>query len=157
MKLTNNGVTLDPSLDGITHINIYSKANTPLGRHLSFFQHFTMHIEGHGTFNSIEGYWYWLATGMQYDNLRFVSGFDAKRVGKLLLNSSFVHVDDFDTKIENAVMQRLQQDPNLLQAVKASSLPFTHYYVDDFGKAILAKTQICVSIYERIRLHLQNV
>jgi len=47
-------------VDGVTHVNIYSKAKTELGRWLSNFAYAPIRITGHGRFASIEAYWYWL-------------------------------------------------------------------------------------------------
>ena len=54
---------LTPQNDGITHINVYSKGKTTLGRWLTNFAHTPIDtIDGH--FESIEGYWYWLGRFM---------------------------------------------------------------------------------------------
>jgi hypothetical protein len=42
--------------DGITHINIYSKGKTELGRWLSNFTYHPIETED-GKFDSVEGYW----------------------------------------------------------------------------------------------------
>jgi len=46
--------------DGLSHINIYSKGMTELGRLLSNFANTPVNTPQDGKFTSIEGYWYWL-------------------------------------------------------------------------------------------------
>ena len=46
--------------DGVTHINVYSKGTTALGRALSNFAHIPFMVVPNGRFESIEAYWYWL-------------------------------------------------------------------------------------------------
>ena len=49
-----------PTEDGITHINIYSKGQTELGKMLSNFAKFPIQTVD-GNFMSVEGYWYFLS------------------------------------------------------------------------------------------------
>lgn len=51
----------NPDEDGVTHINIYSKGKTELGRMLSNFTSFPIELDGQ-RFNSIEGVWFYFAT-----------------------------------------------------------------------------------------------
>ena len=71
----------NPIEDGITHLNLYSKANTELGRFCSHFSYSPIETED-GHFDSMEGYWGWL--GLSEDNpereaLRYLSGYQAKK------------------------------------------------------------------------------
>lgn len=50
---------LDPTKDGIDHINVYSKGKTALGRFLSNFAETDLETKD-GHFASVEAYWYWL-------------------------------------------------------------------------------------------------
>ncbi len=68
--------------DGITHINIYSKGKTELGRLMSNFALSPFSVPQHGEFKSIEGYWYWLSTGDE--SLRDLYGYEAKKAGRKL-------------------------------------------------------------------------
>ena len=51
---------LDPKLDGITHINMYSKSATAFGRVLSNWAPCRLNLP-EGQFRSVEGYWYYLS------------------------------------------------------------------------------------------------
>lgn len=69
-------------MDGVTHINVYSRGETAVGRWLSNFTRCSLETED-GNFESIEGYWYWLTT---HDcELRELHGFLAKKVGREFL------------------------------------------------------------------------
>jgi hypothetical protein len=66
----------DPKDDGITHINVYSKAKTELGKFLSNFSKCDLKTED-GDFQSVEGLWYFLQITDEYkfkDDLRSLSG-----------------------------------------------------------------------------------
>lgn len=121
-------LTLNPERDGIDHINIYSRGATWLGREASNFSRCRMVVPDHGTFNSIEGYWYWLLTG--YDHLRALTGHDAKKIGReTLKRNPGVRPDDFESRIKTAIREKVRQNLDLSRALADSTLPFTHYYV----------------------------
>ena len=123
--LKHHGKLIDPSLDGITHINIYSKASTKLGRALSNFAPLGFELPDDGRFESVEGYWYWLGTGCKYDKLRTLSGYEAKKYGRRFER---VVVDGFEEKIKRALKCKLDSHPGLKKAFTDSTLPFKHYY-----------------------------
>lgn len=50
---------VNPELDGIDHINVYSQGKTKLGRLLSNFANTPFEIPGLGRFQSVESYWYY--------------------------------------------------------------------------------------------------
>lgn len=122
---------IDPNQDGLTFINIYSKAKTPAGRWLSNFSYFPFTCED-GKFSSIEGYWYWLLTGNE--SLRNLYGWEAKETGrnsttKTNLTSSS---PEFIQKIKNAL------DIKLLACPYDIDLPITHYYMYE-DKVVIPK------------------
>lgn len=119
---------MSPENDGITHINIYSKGKTELGRFLSNFTRCPIETED-GHFDSIEGYWYWLSC--KDDRLRTLSGFAAKYLGRELGGRDWCDDSDFKRKICEAITIKLNtQDsksvinkyPELLK------LQLVHYY-----------------------------
>ena len=113
--------------DGVDHINIWSRAQTQLGRDLSNFAHLPFAVPGYGDFDSMEGYWYWVKTGMQYNALRHLSGFAAKKVGKQL---AVIPMDEtrFRELITKGIYWKLQCHYFLRSALAWSTLPLTHYY-----------------------------
>ena len=56
--------------DGVTHINVYSKGATALGRALSNFARIPVVVVPNGRFESVEAYWYWLRVMEVIDLLR---------------------------------------------------------------------------------------
>lgn len=116
----------NPKDDGVTHINVYSKGSTKLGRALTNFAPIGFTHPKYGQFQSVEGFWYWLSTGKQADNLRNLSGFEAKSYGKSL--GVKVQVDNFEEQIKEALFYKVEQNPKLAYLLKESTLPFSHYY-----------------------------
>lgn len=136
-------MTINPNEDGITHINIYSKGKTVLGRQLSNFTYFPFECED-GKFASIEGYWYWLRTGN--DELRDKAGFEAKKTGEA---AETFHMcpssDGFKDKICKAITIKLDR---YKKAILATNLPFEHYYV--YGNKVVDAG------YKWILSHIEN-
>jgi hypothetical protein len=69
----------DPKQDSVSHINIYSKAATQLGRMLSNFYHAAFEYGKYGYFESVEGFWYYYFTGQKHEHLRTLYGIAAKK------------------------------------------------------------------------------
>lgn len=135
-----------PGEDGISHINIYSKGNTLLGRMLSNFAYTPFQCDD-GKFYSIEGYWYWL--GCKDDRLRYVWGIRAKNMGKSI--PKLYHHDDFERKIKKAIICKIEQNKNIIYLLKSSSLPFCHYYVFKNGYKKDAGHEWLVKFISKIR------
>lgn len=116
---------IDPTKDGIDHINIYSKAKTELGRFLTNFAH-TPIDNKFGHFESIEGLWYWLGT--RNDKLRNLYGFLAKKLGRESETITLLPTEEFKSIIKEAIKQKLDNNPIMKTKFIESSLPFKHYY-----------------------------
>lgn len=116
---------MNPKEDGVLHINIYSKGATELGKLLSNFSKTPFTHPEHGNFQSVEGYWYWLKSGVCEDTLRSLSGFKAKEFGKTL---DIVLCEEFEQNIITAIQCKLRQNKDLLKMLIESTLPFEHYY-----------------------------
>lgn len=125
--------------DGKTHINIYSKGKTELGRYLSNFQKCDIETED-GSFKSIEGYWYWLLS--QDDNkdcLRNLYGFKAKQKGRELKGLDWCDDEWFKNKIKKAISYKIENMPeNIKIQFHENKLPYDHYYVYG-GKEVKVK------------------
>lgn len=121
--------------DGVTHINVYSKGKTELGRFLSNFSLSPIETED-GHFNSIEGYWYWLGTNSEKkDELRKLHGFQAKQVGRELRGNDWNDDLIFKEKILKAIKIKINSNKNMKKILLENKLPLTHYYVYD-GKSV---------------------
>lgn len=121
-----NKEDIKPSEDGITHINAYSKGKTELGRLLSNFALTPFVHSKYGSFTSLEGFWYWAATGKIHGDLRTLHGYIAKALGK-----SYERVDNntFELDILSASKCKVEQNNNLLLLLEKNELPLVHYYV----------------------------
>lgn len=135
-----------PLYDGITHINIYSKAETELGRLLSNLSNLSVKIPSIGTFKCLEGYWYYLKCEqvLSYkefekikDNFFDFNGFQAKKYGKEILENFFKEKklitdneipNEFKDKIKLALQYKIKQNIYLAKLLVNSDLPFYHYY-----------------------------
>lgn len=141
--ITRNGIALDPKMDGVTHINVFTRGNTLVGRECSNLRHaptdnpslillkgaYGEEMKPIGKFDCLEGFWWWLSTGMTEEYFRTCSGFDARRHGSSLTKiprASFKH------EIRYAIALKLKTYPDMLSRLLNSILPLAHYYV--FGK-----------------------
>jgi hypothetical protein len=121
-----NGIELNPEFDGITHINIYSQAITPIGRALSPFNFTPFYSSEFKThFNSLEGFYHWLKTGKIHRELKQMYGYAAKQAGAI-----YPKVDNpnFISSMITAVNDRLMNNNDLLKGLMNTNLPLTHYY-----------------------------
>ena len=147
-----------PSKDGSTHINVYSKGHTKLGRELSNFSFSPFTHPEDGDFNSIEGYWYWL--GCKQDKLRKVWGYAAKRLGREFGASDWQSDAEFKRKIKLAIRAKISQNTKLREEFRASSLPLTHYYyygnMDNCKVITVSEGQWIIDELEQIRKELKN-
>lgn len=143
----------DPKEDGITHINVYSKSNTLLGRFLSNFYRSEINTLL-GKFQSIEGLIYYM--GSFDDKLRTLSGHQAKDAGRLADRNIRLPDDIFKKIIKDAMWKKLASNPPMLKILKNSTLPLTHYYV--YGNKIIYVTNWdwIIGEWEQIRKDLQN-
>lgn len=139
---------IDPTKDGINHINVFSRGKTWLGRQLSNFAHAPFTHPLYGPFASVEGFWYWL--GCEDDNLRELVGGAAKKYGRSVERP--IQRGDFETQILMAVHQKLIENPDIRQALLESTLPLRHYYV--FGDRVImpkVNDQFILDFYEAFR------
>lgn len=140
-----------PSREGRDHINIYSKSLTPLGVLTSNFAYTPFQHPKHGNFTSMEGYWFYIGTGVRHEELRKLHGARAKAFGGALVK---VYRDDFENLIVEGIQCKVQQTPELERLLTENHLPFKHYYYygtpDDCkvvreGNGLLEKTYTRIS------------
>ena len=135
-------ITYIPTEDGVTHINVWSKGSTELGRLCSNLAHTPFIHPVYGHFSSVEGFWYWLSTGSQYNELRSLHGFESKKAGQILRDKAkeaaalspdapapFPVVPDFEAQIKKAILCKVEQNVVLQNLLRESTLPLAHYYV----------------------------
>lgn len=126
-----------PLADGHTHINIYSRGRTELGRFLSNFTEHEYNHYNYGKFASIEAFWHWRhlygseAPEEELDRLRVLSGNMALVQGRALRQKYEAHLrayEYFEIDICNAIGQKILDVPRMRRKLCRSSLPFKHYY-----------------------------
>ena len=125
---TQRGVVCDPSLDGVTHINVYSRAKTELGVALTNMSNHGINIPEIGYFCNLEGYWWWRSTGCMYPVFKTLNAFEARKKGKTLKR---VPTDDFEEKIKEALTIKVRSSKWIQDELHNpnNALPLTHYYV----------------------------
>lgn len=132
---------LDPLLEGITHINVYTKSKFTIGKGLSNLANIGFNIDDQ-SFQSLEGFWYWNITGKQYESFKNMTGFEAKKKGLVLCEEgrSITNSDDpaFQEEIKRAIRAKIKQNPELLIELIKSTLPLKHYYYHQGNKNILS-------------------
>ena len=123
---------ITPEEDGVTHINVYTKGKTGLGRGLSNLSSVSFTIPGVGSFRSMEAYWYWVKTGKQFGHLMKMSGFEAKQEGKQLPT---IKSPTFEDDILDGHLWRLKCSPMLTHCLSTCRLPLVHYY--NYGSKVI--------------------
>lgn len=132
---------LDPVLEGITHINVYTKSKFSLGKGLSNLANIGFNIDEH-YFKSVEGFWYWNLTGKRYEDFKNMTGFEAKKKGLVLCDQGMAVKNsdepEFQEEIKRAIRAKIRQNPELLTELIKSTLPLKHYYYHQGTKNLLA-------------------
>lgn len=125
---------LDPDDDGRTHINIYSRGYTELGRMLSNFYHSPFEHPKYGKFASMEAFYYYVSTGFEHEWIRDYYGWQAKLKGKVLpkVNNfkTYDFYNEFEELLTSGLEWKLYYNPEIVKKLCASELPFQHYYIN---------------------------
>ena len=119
---------IDSTEDGYTHINIYSKGKTKLGRDLSNFSPYSFTLEPYGWFPSVESFYFWFLTGQKHHELRKLSGAAAKAAAEKYTNDRLEMNEERLGVIQAAICAKIAQNPDLAERLKKSTLAFKHYY-----------------------------
>lgn len=159
-------VELNPDKDGITHINVYSKGKTELGRFLTNFAHTPFEHPEFGHFESMEAYWYWTLldiNGVNADQIRNTSGYKAKELGRKLRIDIDRNIENgrlFKDRILDGIKCKLRSHREWWPSIKESTLPFTHYYYygknGDYKIYNMSQYQWMLDEFDRIRKILQD-
>lgn len=151
-----------PEDDGITHINIYSRGKTRLGRMLSNFSKSKFTHPKYGEFNSIEGFWYYIKfiniNEDRKEGLRYLYGYAAKQLGRQLEKDLVPDKNtDFIKLVKEAITLKIMQDNEIKELLSNTSLPLTHYYLASTGYPIIPKNvDWVVEHIESVRTNLQR-
>lgn len=117
---------IDPSKDGIDHINVYSRGTTALGRNLSNFADCNIEHPYHGYFRTLEGLWYFMKTGFETDEFRVVKGHTAREMGKRTHSELYPL---FSKMFKLGMIEKIDSNPRLKADLIRCDLPLQHYYV----------------------------
>ena len=134
--------------EGVDHVNIFSRSKLELGRALSNFAYAPITLDSLGSFDSIEGLWFFLKTGDE--RLRRLSGFAAKSLGSSLPDNGSMGPIVFRNAICIAIAEKVKQHPRIGELLDQCELPLTHYYVFG-GTQIPAGYGWLVDAWELIR------
>jgi len=129
--------------DGITHINMKTFGQTEVGRLLSMEapNRFTHPV--FGSFDSLEGFWYYIRSGCQDTKVRTSNeGYGRRRFG----NQPTEKIENFQEIIGEGIYIMLCQLPDdRLQLILDNELPLDMYYIhygkDESGKVVSAIVQ----------------
>lgn len=125
------------SLDGITHINVYSKGRTELGQRLAHWAHTPFVHPHYGSFNSMEAFWHWLKSANRPDELRLLWSNRARDMGRNLPMRKSVPY--FYEIINEANYLRIEQHARLKELFVDSVLPFDYYYLHGESAPVLVR------------------
>jgi predicted NAD-dependent protein-ADP-ribosyltransferase YbiA (DUF1768 family) len=127
--------------DGITHINVYSKSKSPLGRLISNFAYTPVTIDSL-LFESIESWWYWtkmkrineaslfsLFSQEQLDEIRIKVGADAKEYFRAYFKDDSSSYSPTKEELKKAYLAKLDHHPNIKDLLLKNHLPLAHYYM----------------------------
>lgn len=122
-------MTWDPKEDGITHVNVYSRGQTLLGRRLSNFAHTPFTMLGYGHFASVEAFWFWIST--RDESLRGLYGAEALAAGRRAIQALAPQqcLPPTVNQLRSAYAAKLKAHPNLKTQLQNCKLPLAHYYV----------------------------
>lgn len=145
-------ITFDPADDGKTHVNMYSKAKTEIGRVLSNF----WEIPGEGitidisegldvieeSFKTVEGYWHFLSFGGQYRedeqvmSLAKLNGPEARKLGRKLKKRyprKYMSEKEFENEIRFAIGYKLHY---IRRLYKDGKQPTAYKTLKEFNKML---------------------
>ena len=130
-KSLHNKVPVMPALsrykkDGEDHINIWEKAETPLGRFLAHGTNTPFHHPVFGMFNNVECFWHYIRSEERDDRIRTMSNVSGKKFSE---NFTSVKVPNFYAVIMDTNWVKLKEYPDKMLALKENELPLEMYYL----------------------------
>lgn len=148
-----------PHEDGITHINIYTRGSTQIGRFLTNLSGYRIYSSTFDkSFPTVEHLWFWLKT----NDDRILEVGNPFNIKPFIKNNKIIilnNIPDFKKIIIKSFVQKLKNlsnnDKELFNLFYESTLPFTHYYF--YGEKENAKVieqpqhEWQVKAWERIR------
>lgn len=149
-----------PDEDGVTHINIYSKGKTELGRLLTNMSEVGFDHPVAGYFRSMEGFWYYYFTRSQHNEFKVMNPWECKKAGKLMRDDRIDKegISSLDKVIIlQAIGYKIKQSMKIIGLMIDSELPFAHYYCYGDRVIMLPQYDWMTEEFERIRKILKEV
>lgn len=142
--------------DGVNHINIAEDSVTELGRCLAHSTVLKFSHKKFGHFSNIESFWHYIRSEEHDDRIRNMTGKALKEFAKMLHTRRVVN---FIAIILDANWQKVNQYPELKEALKETTLPFecyNHYKRQDGVKIRPTYSYWLIPGFEEIRKALQE-
>lgn len=147
----------EPIEDGITHINVFSKSKSKLGRMLSNFAR-TPITTPTDKFITVESWWYWmkmksinesclvpLFTDEQIIEIKEKVGKDAKDYFRALYKIDSSEYSPTKEQLKLVYQLKLEQHPDIKELLLQNTLPLTHYYMM-FDKKVSADSTLWTAL-----------
>lgn len=131
---TQSNLPYKPEDDGVTHVNVYSRGVTTLGRGLSNLSECNIEHPYFGHFRTLEGLWFYMKTGFKDDQFRIIKGVAARDLGKQMPSG---HYPLFNKMFKLGMLEKLERSPQLQAQLLDNELPLAHYYSYGGGKKIM--------------------
>lgn len=140
-------------IDGIDHINIFSKSKCELGRLLSNFAHTPFEYKPYGSFQCAEGFYFWYCTGQQFEEFRYLIGSEAKKRGSELKKYKIFNVMNEEVLgvLEGMLAAKVQCNLHIQKLLIESHLKFVHYYEYNGVRTAARGYDWLCPTYEKIR------
>jgi hypothetical protein len=113
-------------VDGVNHINIYEGGATELGKALTHSIHIGFVHQVFGRFGSIETFWHYIRSVERDDRMRNMPHNKLLKFSEKLQTQ---RIPNFYALIMQANYDKINQTPEILNAMRDSSLPFDYYYM----------------------------
>jgi hypothetical protein len=118
-------------VEGIDHINAYSRSTLPIGRMMSNFYHFPVNTD-EGVFQSVEAYYHYLVLPPveAREELKSLYGYQALVRGRELKEQYGrldVVTEEFHRKILTACWRKIKRHKYMFKE-EYRNLPIVHYY-----------------------------
>jgi hypothetical protein len=117
--------SINPTNEGIDHINAYSKSNTKLGLFLSNWEYISNVDLVDGRFTSLENYWFWLKSGGN-EEFRNLKPYQAKKLARELGIDGDLS-KEHRIKFKEATWAKLISKCYFIKQ-EYKDLPILHYY-----------------------------
>lgn len=149
--------------DGFTHINVFSKSKSKLGRALSNFAHTPITL-GENYFESVESWWYWSKmnninnsslfphfTPEQIIDVKTKIGKEAKIYFRELFKGDSSTFNPTKEQLKEAYLQKLAEHREIEIMLFANKLPLAHYYMMFDKKVNADSTAWTAQLWDEIK------